>query len=196
MTAILATKQDYVNAAAIAGAPLDIFCAIVLQESIRSKGFDDNGFPVCLYEPHVIWRHASMAQRQILAPHQLAYPRQGMYPYGKFSDQPVKFHACQNLTDIDLAIVGTSFGLMQILGENYKDAGYQDTNAFFLAMCHSEAEQLDAAAHLMNAKHMAGDFQTYNFQNIAAKWNGTGNVAYYSRQLEIKLHQVRLMGYK
>lgn len=178
----IASVDDYADAAALVGCAVINFKAVCLVESV-GHGFDTNGFPVCLYEPHVAWRNASSADRQTLFPYKLAYPKQGTFPYGKYSDQPRKFQQCANFTRPALAIRATSFGLTQILGENFARCGFDTEEHFFAAMKSSEAEQLKASARLMLAMGLGPALKNWDTDTIALHWNGPGNVAAYSAKL-------------
>jgi len=177
-----ATPADYAAAAALIPCGERIFKSICSQES-RGHGFDHDDMPTMLVEPHIIWKHATPPQRIVLQKYHLAYPRQGMYPYGTYAEQPIRFDHIRQLSSFDLAVLGTSFGLTQILGENYADCGYPSPDAFAQAMWSSEAEQLKATAKLMIAKGMKRALETLDWLTIAERWNGPGNVHAYAAKL-------------
>lgn len=85
------------------------------------------------------------------------------------------------------AIYATSFGLFQIMGFNYADAGYGDINAFKASMSTSETNQLMAFVNFNKVYRKgvlwtalrSGDWVTY-----ASTYNGP---AYAKNQYDVKL---------
>lgn len=190
MTRSPVTTADYAAISALIPCPAQVFRAVCLVES-RGHGFDDLGHVVCLVEPHVIWRHATAQERAILKPYHLAYPVWGMYPYGKYSDQWPKFQKIAALTgNHNLAIMGTSFGMLQILGENYRECAHATPEEFFVSMCNSEQDQLHDGAMMMRSRGMADYMVARNWHKIAEKWNGTGQVDLYATKLEAAYRSV------
>lgn len=177
-----AGPDDYKAAARILGCDPLVFKAVCLVES-AGHGFDAQAFPTMLVEPHIIWAHATPTERRILAPLRLAYPRWGMFPYGSYKDQKVKFLTISKKTDENLAIMGTSFGLTQILGENYRDCACHSPMEFFGMMAATEAGQLTLTARLMISKHMATPLIEKRWMDIARLWNGPGQVVKYATKL-------------
>lgn len=169
-----ASLLDISNAAKLVPCGTKIFQAIMLKESF-GDGFDETGFPTCLVEPHIIWRHATPAERGRLAPFRLAYPDQGQYPYGTYAEQKQKFQRVSQVASLDLAILGTSFGITQILGENYALAGFETPYLFYKSMCMNEACQLEASATMMHKNaSLVRALDSLNFLEIAEYWNGRG----------------------
>lgn len=178
----VATMDDYREAASYLGCDVILFRAVCLVESC-GHGFDASGFPVILVEPHIIWAHATLLERRALSPLHLAYPKWGMYPYGTYAAQKQRFQTVEKIAGLELATLGTSFGLTQILGENFKACGFAFADDFYNAMCQSEYNQLVATAKLMRSKGMRPAMQGALFSQIAHAWNGPGAVKAYSFKL-------------
>lgn len=178
-----ARMADYLTAAKLIGCDTFTFRAVCLVES-SGHGFDASGFPVCLYEPHIAWAHASIAERRALGKVGLAYPRWGTLPYGSYSAQKARWKKASAIAGIELATLATSWGLTQILGENYRACGYENSTDFLTSQMTDEAHQLHDTALLMRSMSgMMAAMQRTNFQAIARCWNGPGQVAFYAAKI-------------
>src|SRR5690606_14914854 len=82
------------------------------------SGFDSQGRPKMLFEPHVFYRNLTGAKRDRAVREGLAYPKWGEKPYPKDSYPRLKKAM---LIDETAALKAASWGLTQILGENFRD---------------------------------------------------------------------------
>jgi hypothetical protein len=178
-----ASMEDYRNAAKIIDCDPIVLRTVCLVES-NGYGFDRSGFPTILVEPHIIWKHATFNQRRILAPLGLAYPKWGMRPYGTYFAQHGRFETVAAKAGLELAILGTSFGLTQILGENYGECGFMTAYSFYAAMCASEGAQIDATAYLLLAMGLSKALREKAWATVARGWNGP---AYAKNHYDAKL---------
>ena len=121
--------------------------AIIDTES-RGAGFDGKKRPKILFEPHVFYRNLSGAKRDQAVKAGLAYPNWGTKPYGKESEQYGKLIRAIAI-DETAALKACSWGLMQVLGENHKAAGYATPQAMVLAFLDDEEKHLEAAVRFM-----------------------------------------------
>src|ERR1700754_5043488 len=97
-----------------------------LDVETRGHGFDAQGRPVILFEPHVFYRNLSGAKRAQAVALGLAYAKWGERPYPKDSYPRLKA-ACA--IDEAAALKSASWGLGQILGENFEAAGFHSVQA-------------------------------------------------------------------
>ena len=68
-----------------------------------------------------------------------------------------------------------SWGRFQILGDNFKAAGFASVEAFVLAMARSEAEHLMAFTRFVkNNKRMLAALRKHDWAAFAAAYNGPG----------------------
>ena len=74
--------------------------------------------------------------------------------------------------DRDAALESASWGLSQILGENYGDAGFANVEDFVAAQARSEKDQLEAFVSLVFAWGIAAALRDKDWQTIARRWNG------------------------
>jgi len=74
--------------------------------------------------------------------------------------------------DSQAALASTSWGLAQILGENYALAGFADVETMVAAMVDSEDTQLAAFRSFLQSAHLAGHLQAQNWAAFARGYNG------------------------
>ncbi len=130
---------------AAAAAALDVsekhIRAVAKVESGPAGSFGTSGMPIILYEPHVFARN-SRQKFNASHPHISSLKWQRKL-YGKTQDARYAqlFEACA--LNIDAAFAACSYGMFQVLGENWKKLGY--LSAYNMAKNHvpSEAAQLD-----------------------------------------------------
>ncbi len=142
--------------------------AIVDVESSGS-GFDSQGRPKALYEPHLAYRYSTGAMRDRFVVAGLAYPNQGQQPYPH--ESYTRILAAQQI-DETIALMATSWGLGQILGSNYKAAGYSSPQLMVQEFCASEAAQLEAVIAFIKANHLDDELQRHDWEGLARGYNG------------------------
>ena len=142
------TELGLAWAAALVGCDVATLQADIQVEA-ASSGYDHEGRPKALFEPHIFYRHLSGAARDAAVLRGLAYRRWGTHPYPADS-YPRLVQAMR--IDPEAALLATSWGLPQILGENHGAAGYPSAlamvEAFIIA---GEDEQLAAMARFLLA---------------------------------------------
>ncbi len=77
-------------------------------------------------------------------------------------------------TTREAALRSASWGAFQILGRNYKAAGYETVDDFVFAMCRSGGKQLDAFVTFLKTNGIAGDLRDKDWASFARKYNGPG----------------------
>ncbi|TPK70212.1 DUF3380 domain-containing protein [Mesorhizobium sp. B2-4-15] len=152
-----------------------------LDVETRGHGFDSQGRPIILFEPHVFYRNLAPAARFLAVKQGLAYPKWGERPYPADS-YPRLIAAC----DIDqtAALKSASYGLGQVLGENFEAAGFLTVQAMVEAMTESEELQLAAAINFIQHDNLDGHLRRHEWAAFALGYNGEG---YKKNQYDIKL---------
>jgi N-acetylmuramidase len=80
--------------------------------------------------------------------------------------------------DRQAALQSTSWGLGQILGENYRAAGFPDVDTMVKAMVESEDAQVLAMSSFMRAHfYLANALKTHDWVALARGYNGPGSAA-------------------
>lgn len=175
-----------------------ILSAVIAVEA-RSSGFDKQGRVLILYEPHVAWRVCSanrkaaktgteslrwIAVQRDLEAAGLAYPKWGTRPYPR--DSWPRFLAARKI-DAEVAARACSWGLGQILGENFEAAGYASAEEMGRAFQEGEDEQLAAMVSFILANPaMHRALLAKDWAEFARRYNGPG---YAKNRYHIKLAQ-------
>jgi N-acetylmuramidase-like protein len=169
----------------IAAAAADLACkpvtirAIVAVES-GGRGFGSTGKPLILYEPHVFSRqsghrfdgsHPSISSRR-------RNPK--LYPKAQEPRYAQLLEAVG--LDVDAAFMAPSYGLFQILGENWKVCDYSSPWAMARAMAKSEGAQLDALVRFVKGNGLEGKLRACSSSAAACvpfvrAYNGPGFAA-------------------
>lgn len=147
----------------------------------RGSGFDENGRPLILFEPHVFYRNLSGEKRNQAVKAGLAYKNWGAKPYPKDSYPRLK-QACR--IDETAALKSASWGMGQVLGENHAAAGYKTVQAFVDAMCADEELQLEASVNFILANKLDDELRRHDWEGFAKGYNGAG---YAKNRYHIKL---------
>lgn len=119
-----------------------------MDTETRGHGFDAKGRPIILFEPHVFYRNLTGPVRDRAVAAGLAYPKWGQAPYPKDS-----YPRLLKALDIDTsaALKATSWGFSQILGENYKNAGYASVEQMVLSFMADEESHVRAMVRFIMA---------------------------------------------
>ncbi|MER8962986.1 N-acetylmuramidase domain-containing protein [Mesorhizobium sp. M0701] len=135
------------------------------------SGFDSEGRPKLLFEPHVVHRNLSGAKRAAAVKAGLAYAKWGAKPYPK--DSYPRLVAAMAIEEA-AALKSASSGLTQILGENFKAAGFPSIQAMVQAFMDDEAAHLEATVKLLVAWKVDDDLRAHRWPVVAETWNGPG----------------------
>lgn len=147
----------------------------ILDVETAGSGFDALGRPKALYEPHIAFRNTQGQTRQAFVNAGLAYRGWGEKPYPK--DSYTRILAAQQI-DETVALKATSWGLGQILGENYRAAGFTTPQEMVTAFCASEAAQLEGVIAFLKANHLAAALRTHDWVTLARGYNGAGEATH------------------
>lgn len=145
------SESSYSHAAWLLGININVIKSFAAIEAGPYGAFLDSGEPVILYERHIFHRltngkydkkfieiEDSKGKKQIYF---LSSPSPG--GYGPVSVQHAKLQAAV-LLDRDAALKSCSWGLFQLMGENYALCGYQNIQRFVTAMYRSVDDHLKA----------------------------------------------------
>lgn len=142
----------------------------VIDVEAAGSGFDGSGRPKMLFEPHVFFRNLSGADRAHAVQTGLAYAswRAGGYP----KDSYPRLVAAMAI-DETAALKAASWGLGQILGENYVAAGYESPQQMVLAFVEGgESEHLAAMVRFIEANGLDDELRAHNWASFARGYNG------------------------
>ena len=161
------TEANYAEAAKSLGVEVAVIKAVAEVES-PSGAFDAQGRPTILFERHYFHRLTGAA-------HDAGHPdisNSASGGHGKFSAQYPKLERAYRL-DPDAALRSASWGRFQIMGDNYKAAGFTSAAAFVRAMTKSELEHLKAFVNFVKSDPgQVTALQKQDWADFAARYNG------------------------
>jgi hypothetical protein len=162
------SEGAYVLAAKALGVEVNAIKA-VYQVETGGNAFRQNGDPKVLFERHKFSKHTK-GKFDISHPTVSNKNRGG---YGKFSKQIGKLNLAISL-DEDSGYKSASYGGFQIMGENYKEAGFKNAKSLALALMSSDEDKhLEAFGNFVNSNTgMKKDLQNKNWSGFARKYNG------------------------
>lgn len=85
--------------------------------------------------------------------------------------------------DREAALESASWGRFQIMGANYKACGYPNVEKFVSDMMDDEANHLKAFTAFCRTNGITGFLITKEWSRFTLRYNGSGQVAYYSAKL-------------
>ena len=146
----------------------------VIEVETKGGGFDKLRRPRILFEPHVFWRNLTAAKQKIAAAQGLAYAKWKSGAYGPESEQYSRLFRAIAI-DETAALAACSWCLGQILGENYRLAGYASPQAMVTAfVAGGEAEQLAAMIRFIKASGLDDELRRHDWAGFAKGYNGAG----------------------
>jgi peptidoglycan hydrolase-like protein with peptidoglycan-binding domain len=131
-TADLISDAQYERMAKAIGCEAAAIEAVTMIEAAPNRpAFDVLNRPQILYERQ-IFRENTNHRFDVTAP-DLSGPARGPGQYGSYDMQYKRLNAAMKL-DYEAALKATSWGAFQILGENFRNAGYSSVSDFVRAM--------------------------------------------------------------
>lgn len=162
-----ATADDFIRAAQWIGVDTDTIRAVWSVEA-SGKPFRADG---------------SLERR--FEPHKLAVPIGDYKTSAKLSNsaREAQFSVAY-ADDPENAMQATSWGGPQIMGFNYKYAGYASASSMVYSFAASEGAQLQAFVKIVKAWGIDGALRAHDWASFARRYNGNANVASYAAKLE------------
>lgn len=179
------TRQDIKDAAKDLGIEPAALAAVTMVES-GGRGFLQDGRPKILFEGHLFWRQLRKrgldpAAVQRLHP-DICYPVWTREHYLGGAREYIRYEKAKAI-HADAAVEAASWGLFQLLGLNYKAAGFKTPQEFLLAHKRGEREQLLAICRWMKQNGLADCLAVKNWESFTKGYNGPGQVEFYSARL-------------
>ena len=144
----------------------------ILDVEAAGAGFDKQGRPKMLFEPHVFWRELGPgAKRDRAATEGLAYPRwkPGAYP----KDSYPRLQKAMAI-DEEAALRSASWGLGQVMGFNAQAAGYPFAKAMVVAFMDDEEAHLRAMIRFIVTNKLDDELRRHDWAGFARGYNGPG----------------------
>lgn len=130
---------------------------MLIDVEAAGSGFDSQGRPKMLFEPHVFYRELGAGTKREQAVKQgLAYAKWGAKPYPKDS-YPRLIEAMK--IDEAAALRSASWGASQVLGDNFKMAGFSSVQEMVDAMCEDEDNHIEAMIEFVKSSGIDDDLR-------------------------------------
>lgn len=162
----------------------------VMEVEANGKAFDSGGHPTFLFEPHLFYKNVPKSLLSSAIKQGLAYPRwkgPGSYP----KTPELRWQQFQKAVALDetAAIKSASWGLGQILGSEFFEAGFGTPQELLIAFCNAELSQVQGMANLIKHRGLDADLRGFpamvNCRHFALRYNGK---AYEKNNYHNKLH--------
>lgn len=166
--------------------------AAIVEVESGGAPFGPDGRPTILYEPHVAWRVATPAQRAALEPEGLAYRKWGARPYpNRQADRWAQFERCAALAGEDVAVQACSWGVGQVLGENWRMLGLSAPGRVREAAQTVEG-QVDLMIRFLRGAGLGAAINAHDWRTVARRYNGSGQVDKYAALMERAFERQRV----
>lgn len=160
------TEADYQNAAQRLGVNVATVKTVTKVESDGS-GFLSSGRPKILFERHLFYdvTNGEFAD---------GYPDICNYNPGGYKGGEVEWDRLNNAARLDraAALRSTSWGLFQILGENFELCGFSSVEAYVMTVNRSEGEQLKAFVSFVINNDLVQYVRDRDWAQFARYYNG------------------------
>jgi hypothetical protein len=133
----------------------DVIHALIEVET-RGTGFDNQGRVIILFEPHVFYKHLRGEKRKLAESQGLAYPKWGMRKYPR--DSYPRLEQAMRI-DETAALMSCSWGMGQVMGENFHMVGYDSVQQMVEAFAGDEETHLQAMVDFIKAAGIDDDLR-------------------------------------
>ena len=153
-------------------------CALkaIIQIESGGAGFNSSDKVKILFEGHIFYKYLKTfgldADGLAAKYPNIVYKSWTKMFYGKTQvDEYKRFELAKSI-HMEAALLSTSYGLMQVMGFNYKTAGYKSVQDFVFDMEKNEKLQVLASVNFMKANGLLSHIQNKNWAKFAYGYNG------------------------
>ena len=138
----------------------------VLEVETRSCGFLSTRQPEILFERHIFHRLTGGRYDD----GDISDPTWGGWGAGGVAQYQRLFRAMEK--DRKAALMSTSWGIGQIMGESFRDCEFDDVETMVVSMCKSEDEQLRAMVTYLLKSELHIPLRAHDWTSFARGYNG------------------------
>lgn len=169
------SEQDFQKAADCLGIEVATIKAVQEVESGGRGGFLPSGRPPILFEGHIFWKE--LKNRRIdpgsvqAGNEDIVYEKwtRSFYLGGEKEyyrlEKALKIHE-------EAALASASWGMFQIMGNNFAECGKRCVKDFVECICHSEADQLMLFVVYLEKRKLQEYLRNKDWAGFAKKYNG------------------------
>jgi hypothetical protein len=161
----------------------------VLAVETSGCGYLPDQRPQIRYERHVFHRltQGKYDDGNLSDPKPGGYGAPGAHQYDRLAQAITK--------DRPGALQSCSWGIGQIMGENYAQAGFADVEQMVIAMSASEDQQLAAVANFLVSSRLSVSLQAHDWASFARGYNGANYaINRYDVRLNGEFHKYSVSG--
>lgn len=169
------TDADYIKAAI----DLDVEVAVLKAvKTVESGGKAmQNGIPTMLFEGHVFWKQLEARKinpsKYVKGNENILYKTwTKKYYTGRNSGEYARLQKAIKINEA-AAYESASYGMFQIMGNNYKVCGYNSAKEFYEDLCKNEDAHFYSFIKFIKAKGIVPYMQKKDWAKIAYKYNGS-----------------------
>lgn len=182
------TNDIYIRCAYQIGCEVAAFKAVKYVETGNNKAFLSNNLPSILFEGHVFWKELQKRNispyRYISGNNDILYKNWTSKYYLGGTKEWTRLMRARNINR-EAADAATSWGMFQIMGNNYRQCRCSSVNDMVTKMCKSEAMQIQLAANfIMNSAQLRNALINKQWSTFARYYNGPN---YKANNYHIKL---------
>ena len=161
------TPEGFANVADLLSVKAPEIWAVLAVET-SGCGFLPDRRPVILFERHIFHRltGGQFDDGDISDLHAGGYGPGGAHQFDRLNRALKK--------DRIAALKSASWGLGQIMGENFASSGFPDIETMVEKMCESEDSQLGAISSFLKASRLDGSLKAHDWTSFARGYNGPG----------------------
>jgi hypothetical protein len=163
-------SEDITSAAQFLGCDEAAVKAVLTAEA-KEKGFDSQNRPLILYEGHIFNRLTSgqyLEYRPVVA-----WKRWGDVPYGTRENSWNRLNEAVAL-DEAAALRATSWGIGQVLGDNFEVCGYDNVHDLVEEAKKGEDTQLMMMIRYIKGNYLDDELRNHQWTAFARGYNGPG----------------------
>jgi hypothetical protein len=144
--------------------------AVALVESGGRSAFGDDGRPLLLFERHIFSRRTNRrydeSNPNVSSRQPGGYPRTQAERWAQLAEAYA--------LDPEAALQSASYGMVQLMGFNYSNFGFETAGEYVRFMSQSEANQFEAFARFARANNLIDELQRHDWERFARGYNGPG----------------------
>ncbi|HRI67365.1 MAG TPA: N-acetylmuramidase family protein [Polyangium sp.] len=170
-------RTDIENAARELGVDAAAIHAVATVESGGRSGFDAKKRPIIRYENHVFRRLTNgrfdKTHKDLSAGYKSAeYKRTHRFAGIKYQDEQWELLTAAFALAPDEAVMSCSWGMFQVMGENYRAIGWTSIDQFVKDMFFSEGQHLRAFLGFCKANRLVPYLKNHQWASFAQRYNG------------------------
>lgn len=169
------SEQDFQKAADCLGIEVATIKAVQEVESGGRGGFLPSGRPPILFEGHIFWRelkNRGIDPRSVQAGNEDIVYEQWTRSYYLGGEK--EYHRLEKALKIheEAALASASWGMFQIMGNNFAECGKRCVKDFVECMCRSEADQLMLFVAYLEKRKLQEYLRNKDWAGFARRYNG------------------------